>query len=290
MKQIGTALAGALIAGCLGIATADAQNAQLISDLLARHIKVDYYAPRDAVYQTYYQTLQQRDVLERLGQFLAPVNWPHTVRLLAKECPASVPRPQVFYDRLEYSLTICYQAIDDLKQAAATAQPGKPNASLATPQQVLVGGLVGSVLHAAARASFDMLDVPVFGSDEDASDQLSAFAALQFGDNVAHTVITGTYVMWKYYESKGDAGDYASASGTVRQRADNILCIAFGGRPAAFKGLITKGLLPVGRASDCTNEYNRAHDAFLTTIKPNVNLAMMNKVLSMTWITPDDLK
>ena len=153
---------------------------------------------------------------------------------------------------------------------------------------MLIGGLVGSVLHAAARASFDMLNVPIFGSDEDASDQLSAFAALQFGDNVAQTVIAGTYVMWKYYESKGEAGNYASASGTVRQRADDILCIAYGGRPAAFKNL--KDLLPAGRAANCTNEYSRAHDAFVKTIKPDVDVAMMNKVLSMTWITPEDLK
>ena len=101
MKQVGAALACALIAGCLGIHAADAQDQQLTADLLARHIKVDYYAPRDAAYQPYYLTLQNRQVLERLGQFLAPVNWPHTLRLLSKQCPATVPRPQVFYDGLE---------------------------------------------------------------------------------------------------------------------------------------------------------------------------------------------
>ena len=162
MKHIGPAAALALIAGFIGAPCALAQAPQqLVPDLHAYNIQVDYYAPRDPNYQKYYTKLQQRKVLEELGQFLAPLKWPRTLRLIMKQCPRSgTPTPAAFYDYDEYSLTVCYQFFDDLEQAAGTTQVGGRNASFATYQEALVGGLVGAVLHEAARAAFDMLQVP----------------------------------------------------------------------------------------------------------------------------------
>jgi hypothetical protein len=297
MKRVSPAAILALTVICLGALLARGQaQPQLVPDLHKYKIQVDYYAPRDPAFQSLYQKLQQRKVLEELGQFLAPVSWPKTLRLIMKQCPRSgTPTPAVFYDYDEYSLTVCYQLFADLQLAAATTQPGGSNASFATPQEAIVGGLIGVVLHESARATFDMLQVPVLGSDEDAADQLAGLIGLQFGPQVARAVIKGTYLLWNTYDHSMRARNlpynFASRSSVAPQRADNILCIAYGGQSAIFKDFVDQGLLPASRAGHCAAEYRQAADAFLATIQPHVNMTMMNQVLTTaTWITPEDLK
>ena len=107
-------------------------------------------------------------------------------------------------------------------------------------------------------------------------------------------MIKGTYLLWNNYDYKVRENNlpynFASASGVAPQRADNILCIAYGGQSATFKDFVDKGLLPPSRAGHCADEYHQADEAFDKTIKPHVDAAMMSKALTMTWITPDDLK
>ena len=55
-------------------------------DLRNDRIKFDYYEPRDPKLVPLYERLQRRQVLEELSQFLAPVRWPKTLRLIMKEC------------------------------------------------------------------------------------------------------------------------------------------------------------------------------------------------------------
>jgi hypothetical protein len=293
MERVGPALAIVITAGWL-CAPAQAQTPQLVPDLGKYNIKIDYYAPRDAQYDSNYQKLQQRKVLEELGQFLAPVKWPKTFRLIMKQCSeAALPTPPAYYSYDEYSLTVCYQLFRDLSTAAGTTNAGGRNASFATSQQAIVGGLVGIVLHEAARAAFDMLQIPVLGSDEDSADQLAGIIGLQFGPAVAQTVIKGTYLLWNSYDyqsrSRNLPYNFASNSSVPPQRANNILCIAYGGDQADFKALIDQGLLPPDRAADCIAEYRRAAAAFDATFKPHVDASMMTQALSMTWITSDDL-
>jgi hypothetical protein len=296
MKRISPAVIPALIAVCFcGLLTRGQAQPRLVTDLSKYKIQVDYYAPRNPALQPLYEKLQQRKVLEELGQFLAPVSWPKTLRLIVKQCPRSgTPTPAAFYDYNEYSLTVCYQLFDDLKLAAGTTAPGGSNASFATPQEVIVGGLIGVVLHEAARATFDMLQVPILGSDEDAADQLAGLIGLQFGPDVARAVIKGTYLLWNTYDhsmrTRNLPYNFASKSSLAPQRADNILCIAYGGQSAIFKDFVDKGLLPQTRASHCAAEYHQAADAFAATIKPHVNTTMMSQILTTTWILPDDLK
>ncbi len=280
----------ALLASGLG-----AQAQKLVPDLRKYNIQIEYYAPRDAAYQQQYETLRQRKVLEELGQFLASVKWPRTLHLVVKQCPqANLPSPPVFYAYEEYSLVICYQWFTFLQTAAATTDTGGRNASFATAQEVVVGGLVGVVLHEAARAMFDMLQVPILGSNEDAADQLSGFIALQFGRDVARTVVKGTYLVWNTYAYQALANNvsynFASQSKVPPQRADNILCMAYGGDATGFQDFVDKKLLLPTRASDCANEYRQAKQAFDATIKPHLDQALMGQALSMTWITPADLK
>jgi hypothetical protein len=198
----------------------------------------------------------------------------------------------VFYTPIEYSLTICYEWLKFLGQF-------RPPSSYATRQEVIVGGLVGIVLHEAGRAVFDMFSVPRLGSEDDAADQLASFVGLQFGRDVARILVKGTYYVWDTYDydirvENNAQFNFADRASVAPQRAYNLLCIAYGGDPATFQEFVDKGLLdrvmPTARASDCADEYRQVAQAFDTTIKPHVNADRMRKVLSLTWLTPEDLQ
>ena len=254
-------------------------------------IAIDYYEPRDPDLLPLYQKMRQRRVLQELSQFLAAVQWPKTLRLLMKECPEGTPGPEVFYTPIEYSLTICYQWLRFLETL-------QPPASFATRQEVIVGGLVGIVLHEAAHAVFDMLKVSRFGAEEDAADQLASFVALQFGKDVARTVVKGTYYVWDTYDyyirTNNKQYNYASASSVAPQRAYNMLCIAYGGDLEVFKDLVEKGLLnrvlPSARAGNCMDEYQQVAKAFGKTIAPHLNKELMRRALRTDWLLPEDLQ
>jgi hypothetical protein len=275
----------ALAAALLG--AAPEAIAQRAPGLRNPNIAFDYYEPRNQALVPLYQRLQKRQVLENLSQFLAPVKWPKKLRLIMKECPAAAAgRPQVFYIKVERSLTVCYQWLAFLGNLRAPA--------FATKQEIIVGGLVGMVLHEAARAAFDMLGVPVLGSEVEAADQVSAFTALQFGERAAQAVIKGTYYIWKTYDDDiirtKRPYDFAGSAGIPRQRMYNVLCIAYGGAPDQFKSFVEAGDLLAGRAENCEAEYRQVQAAFRATILKRVDEGMMKKVLVLDWLTADDLQ
>jgi Putative metallopeptidase len=278
-------IAGAAMVVAAVVLTSARAPAQ--SDLRNDKIKVDYYEPRDPKLLPLYERLQRRHVLEELSQFLAPVRWPKTLRLIMKECPAGTPRPEVFYSSVERSISICYQLFTFLGSL-------QPKPAFGTRQEILVGGLIGVVLHESARAIFDMLNIPRLGDEGDAADQLAAFIGLQFGEDVARVVIKGSYFVWKRYDDEILANerqyDFAARSSVPRQRMYNMLCIAYGGAPQTFKTFVDQGDLLSSRAENCADEYRLVRQAFDETIVPHVDADMMAKARSTKWIGPDDFK
>src|SRR5262249_13984205 len=162
-------------------------QAQVQEEIANPNIAVDYYEPRDPEFLTFYEKLKKRRVLEELAQFLAPVHWPKKLRLIMKQCPAAVnpDAPEIsdliFYNGDEYSLNICYQLFKFLERIDLKNLDPPP--TFVTQQEVIVGGLVGLVLHEAGRAMFDMLDVPILGSEDDAADQIAGFVGQQFDED-----------------------------------------------------------------------------------------------------------
>ncbi len=284
MKRAGVAAALAVAFAC---AQPTAASAQVPPELRNDKIKVDYYEPRDPKLLPLYERLQRRAVLEQLSQFLAPVRWPKTLRLIMKECPAGAPRPELYYAAVERSVNVCYQLFTFLRSL-------EPQPAFGTQQEVIVGGLIGLVLHTSARAAFDMLGVPRLGEEGDAADQLSAFLGLQFGEDVARVVIKGTYFVWKRYDDDFAATErtyeFAGRSSVPRQRMYNTLCIAYGGAPGTFKTFVDQGDLLSKRAETCAEEYQLVRQAFQKTVVPHVDADMMAKARSTKWIGPEDLR
>ena len=121
-------------------------------------------------------------------------------------------------------------------------------------QEVVVGSIVGALLHELGHAVFDMNEVPVMGREEDAADLIATFIALQFSKDVARTVVRGTAYLHKVFFAFG-APLYWDNHGTGLQRYYNSLCIAYGGAPDLFKELVAKSDMPKSRLDNCAHEY-----------------------------------
>jgi hypothetical protein len=167
---------------------------------------------------------------------------------------------------------------------------------------------VAVLMHETGHAIFDILDVPVFGREEDAADQMAAFIAVQFGKDVARSVIKGFAYFWLAVgnpptkQPDPNAPNYpkdkqaqcwqdpfcafSDEHGTGWQRMYNALCVAYGADPVTFKDLADAGWLPAGRAKDCSAEYQQLRFAFGTTVLPFIDQPLMKKVQSMKWLTP----
>ena len=267
---------------------------------------VCYQPPNDAN-RAAYLALQKRHVLERYSQFLSPLHLPHELPLVALNCRAEFGGDSPFYSSADRTLHFCYEFYQDVLNAA----PQSTTPHGVTRGTVITGVWTDVLMHETGHALFDMLDIPVFGREEDAADQVAAFIALQFNPEVARSVIKGVAAFWQMVSDHG--GDppsvndpnppkdanlrcqrnplcaYSDEHGTAGQRLYNNLCIAYGGAPDTFRDLVQRGWLPKMRAADCSREYNQIKLAFVKTVLPFVDLQMMKKVQSTQWLQPDEM-
>jgi hypothetical protein len=152
--------------------------------------------------------------------------------------------------------------------------------------EVVYGGFIGVLLHEAGHSVFDMYNVPVFGREEDAADQMAAFIALNFNKDVARTITRGFAYLWRAFASGGDPKgweDFADEHGTSQQRYFNTLCMGYGADEQTFKDFVDKGWLPKERAEGCTAEYQQVRLAFLKTLLPFIDDGMRKKVQETDW-------
>ena len=83
---------------------------------------------------------------------------------------------------------MCYSFIAAAEKSAQELAAMQSSRQLWTPvsKEQLTAGLFASVLlHETGHAMFDLLNVPIFGREEDAADQIAAYLVTQFGPDVA---------------------------------------------------------------------------------------------------------
>jgi putative metallopeptidase DUF4344 len=264
------------------------------------------------------ERMMQRRVLEEYAEFLSPLRLPYTLRLIASDCDGSA-WDSPYYDPGNHLINMCYSFIaaseqnaEDLVQIQITEKLWTP----VTRDQLIAGLFVAVLLHETGHAVFDLLDVPVFGREEDAADFMAAFIALQFGNDIARTIIKGFAYYWAYDAYRGadpsvtapntKAPNYPKDSdkqcqldpfcafsdehGTASQRMYNVVCLAYGGDPVAFKDLVDVGWLPPERAKGCAKEYRQLRFAFEKTILPFIDVEQMKKVRARTWFSSTEVK
>ena len=249
-------------------------------------VEIEYLAPTSAQLENVYKSLQERKILEELQHFLAPLHLPHPLRLLAKQCGVV----NAFYNPSNRSLTICYELVAEIIDSApqTVSEDG-----FVTREAAIVGNLIGVLLHEGGHMLFDMLDVPVFGREEDAADETASFMALQFNKDVARTIVKGFVYFWAREQdpaASAPMGVWSDEHGNASQRMYSALCLAYGGDPQTFQEFVDRGWLPKKRADHCDQEFAQVKRAFVNTVLPFIDQDLMARVQQTQWLTADELK
>jgi hypothetical protein len=160
----------------------------------------------------------------------------------------------------------------------------------ATWEDAILGAFLQVTFHELGHAMFDIYDIPVFGREEDAADQMAGFILSEFGEETARRTLPGTVYIWQALAaSDGDwrRDAFSDIHGYPLQRAYNYLCMAYGGNPEAFRYFVDKGLLPKERAELCGREFTQIQHAFAVTLYPHIDKAKMKIVQSRQWLLPE---
>ena len=242
-------------------------------------VSIRYVPPKNPTHQGIYTDLKQRGALEKLQKLLSPVRLPRKLRISLDECDGEA---DAFYEDDE--ITICYEYIAELmKNMPQETTPGG-----VAPIDTIIGPMFEVSLHEFAHALFDMLELPVFGREEDAADQVAAYALLQFGEPESRRLIAGAAYAYNMDEKKIEQcrsmEDYASEHGTPAQRFFNVLCIAYGADTKLFGDIVSKGFLPKTRAEFCEEEYEQVQDAVDLLIIPHIDLDIADKIMGDPWL------
>jgi hypothetical protein len=242
-------------------------------------VSVRYVPPKNPAHQEIYTELKQRGALEKLQKLLSPVRLPRTLRISLTGCDGEA---DAFYE--DADITICYEYIAELVKN----MPQETTPSGIKPIDTVIGPMFEVSLHEFAHAMFDMLELPVFGREEDAADQVAAYTLLQFGESESRRLIAGTAHAYHMDERKIDQcrslEDYANEHGTPAQRFFNVLCIAYGADTRLFGDIVSKGYLPKSRAEYCEEEYEQVQDAVDLLIVPHIDLDLADKLVDESWL------
>ena len=120
--------------------------------------------------------------LEKVQQLFSPFRLPIDLTVRTVGCDG---RSNAWYQRPAVSL--CYEYLDEIWQSA----PKETTPAGVTPMDAVVGQFFYVVAHEFGHAMFDLLQVPSFGSAEEAADQFSTFMMLHMGKDDARRLISG---------------------------------------------------------------------------------------------------
>jgi hypothetical protein len=242
-------------------------------------VDIAYVEPRNGDFRPIRDRLMRRRVLEQLQQFLSPLRLPRKLQVQVDEC-GTTKRPY----QPGGPAVICYEYVAQIERMAA--KQTDPNSL--PPDTMVVGAFVQSTLNEVAQGVFDILEIPVWGREEDAADKLAAFIMVQFGKEVARKVLIGAAWFFEVSDRTWTGADFASVHSPESQRFYNYLCVAYGADPATFKFLLNNDLLPGRRAQRCAKEYFDLRRAFHLTIMPHVDEARLRVVQAGTWLSLDE--
>jgi hypothetical protein len=297
-----------LAAGMLAVLFAHPAQSQTATAVGNERILIEYMEPRHPIFAYYtdpddpaqaaevqtniktykrymaiMERLKTRRVMEEFSRFLAPLKLPIALRLRTMQCG----EVNAYYDPADSSINLCYEFVADIEDRAprATTPEG------ITRDEVIVGQIVGTLLHEGGHAISNLLRLPVLGREEDTADQIAAFVMLQFGRDIARTLIKGETFGWN--QRQRTASRFWGPHSTALQRQHTFLCLAYGSDPQGFEDFVTKfRWLPKARADNCANEYQQVLHAFRETIVPHLDMALVKQMREqpLTFPMPGDGK
>jgi hypothetical protein len=278
-------LAGAVIVAVIGLDRGLAQSN--VSSPEIDHpnwVSIIYEPPENPAFHDLYDLLRERHALESIREILSPFSSQEALTIKTAECKAI----NASYGREAFkpTVTVCYELLKHILGSL----PNEDNPDGLTPADAAVGQFFFVTLHEVGHAIFDILDVPMFGHQEDAADNFATYIMLQFGEGQAHRLIGGAAWSWRAY-----LGDYkknpvvptrlsafAGDHGLPQERFYNLICLAVGADHVGFADL--ENYLPASRAPHCSYEYQTLVRAFEKEITPHIDHEMATRVLDTNWL------
>jgi putative metallopeptidase DUF4344 len=247
-------------------------------------IQFEYVPPQTSRLDHVYTHIRSGQGLEKIQQLFNPFRLPAELTVKTVECG----KPNAWYQRP--TVTICYEYMDEIwRSAPQGVGPGG-----VTPVDAVVGQFFYVVAHEFGHAIFDLLQVPSFGSAEDAADEFSTFMMLHLGKDDARRLISGA--AYSYRSAVQDSAAFVSLQAfsdmhsMPAQRFYNLLCIAYGADPTTFAYVVEEKYLPDARARDCKREYDEVAFAFKKLIGPHLDEALAQQTLRKEWLPPESPK
>jgi hypothetical protein len=264
---------------CVALALLSAGVFPVSADDQPNRIIIEYVPPQDPAHQSLYDWLRERRVLEKSKELFSPFRLPTDLVLRLQGCDGKV---NAWFRR--WSVTICYEYLDDIRQNT----PGEQPPWGITPTDAVVGQYFYVLGHEMGHALFDMLSVPLWGRPEDAADQFSAYMMLQLGKDEARRLITGAAYSYKGYLQNPTVTvrivAFSGVHGAPLQRFYNLLCMGYGADPDLFADLVDNGYLPAQRARGCRVEFGEINFAFQQTMLSHVDRELAKAILARDWI------
>jgi len=132
--------------------------------------------------------------------------------------------------------------------------------------------LVSTFYHELAHALIDIMDLPVYGQEEDAADVFSVVVIDRLFDSADALAINSGGAMGFRVDAddrmgKGREWDWSDEHGPDMQRYYNIVCLTYGSDPGGRAEFAEKMSLPQERAEYCDGEYTLAKRSWYPVIK-----------------------
>lgn len=255
---------------------------RLPSAMKTHRFNFEYLPPKDPKHKWIYELMRDREVLEKVQAFMAPLYLPVPVRLEIAGCDGRVNAH--FWQNV---IKVCYEYFDWIWRHA----PKKPRFGL-TPEDAMIGPIVDVFFHEAGHAILQLADIPLLGSEEDAADNIATFLILQFSEADARRLIMGNSLIFgaDALAQQQRAPEFAELAGRhllPAQRYFNRLCMAYGKDPVLYADAVGRGMLTRQRADHCAYEYGYISDAFRRLVTPYIDPDLAIKVRSTNWFAFD---
>ncbi|MEM1310250.1 MAG: DUF4344 domain-containing metallopeptidase [Cyanobacteria bacterium P01_D01_bin.71] len=173
-----------------------------------------------------------------------------------------------YYSPADRQIIMCYELVDyflSLYAAEAAMDSTVP------PPEISTAGALGFVmLHELGHALIDMLDIPVFGKEEDAADQFATVILSK--TDIGHVAAQSTAVWFYSSAQQQDLANipYWDEHALDIQRFFNIVCMLYGSDPETYNGLMQQLNVPERRTALCRQEYLEAWDNWQAVLAPHV--------------------
>ena len=255
-----------------------------LADAQSRRIGIAYEPPKNPEHQRIYEMLKERRVLEKLQEIFSPFQLPIELTFKTVGCDGV---SNAWYSRP--TVTICYEYLAEIQRD----MPKETTPAGVTPADAVLGQFFYAIAHEVGHAMFDLLNVPVFGHQEDAADQFAGYIILQFGKDDARRLILGAAHSYNKYVKNptvtAPLTAFSDEHGPPAQRYYNLLCLAYGADPVLFGDVVDKGYLPKERAKLCRGQYGELTYAFHQLIVPHLDRQLAKQVMDKSWHPADDM-